>query len=513
MSTTQAVAIAAVALIVAYAFYRSSNSLPPPPGPKPLPVIGNVHQMPLEFQEKAFHEWGKIYGGDVIYTKIFQRSMVVLNSLQAARDLMEKRSSNYSSRPTFIFMCELLGWDTLTLMSYGNRSRKMRKWIQDTFQKKEALASYHHVQMREVGRVLARLLVKPEEFPTHFTTFSASMLMEITYGHRVANDDDFYVRVADRAIEATAKGGGMGSTLVDFFPILKYYPLWLPGSQFKRMAARTRELVQSMINAPYDMVKQRLESGAWPSMIGHLVEQHLHDGEISAEDEADIRGVGATIYSAGTETTATVMSIFILAMVREPDVYAKMQAEMEKFVGFERLPDLEDRQHLPYLNAVIKELYRWQPPSPLGLPHMVTNDDEYRGCRIPGQAMLISNIWSMSRDESLYPNPEKFDPERYLDPNIPPSKEELMDPKNIVFGFGRRACPGKEFADTGIYLMVSHIVATMSIAKATEANGQEITPPAEFEGGASRRPKPFKCVILPRSSKAVDLIRQLESTH
>ncbi|KAH8107959.1 cytochrome P450 [Cristinia sonorae] len=506
------VAISLVALTGTYVYYTSSRSLRSPPGPKALPVIGNIHQLPMEFQEKAFHEWGKVYG-DVIYTKIFRKSMIVLNSLEAARDLMEKRSGNYSSRPTFVLMCELLGWDTLTLMPYGNRSRKMRKWIQDTFQKKEALASYHHVQLREVSRVLARLVVNPAEFSTHFTTFSASMLMEVTYGHRVTSDDDFFVRVADRAIEETAKGGGMGSRLVDFFPILKHYPMWLPGSNFRRKVAETRQLVQSMINAPYDMVKQRLESGAWPSMIGHLVEQHLHDGKISAEDEADIRGAGATIYSAGTETTATVMCIFILVMVRQPDIYTKLQAEMDKFVGFERLPDLEDRVSLPYLNAVIKELYRWQPPLPLGLPHMVSNNDEYRGYHIPGQAMLMSNIWAMSQDESFYPNPEEFNPERYLDPDTPSAKVELMNPENIVFGFGRRACPGKEFADTGIYLMVAHIVATMSIGKAKDANGQEITPPAEFDGGISRRPTPFKCVILPRSSKAVDLIRQLELAH
>ena len=64
-----------------------------------------------------------------------------------------------------------LGWDTLTLLPYGERSRKMRKWTQDTFQKKEALTSYMSIQRREVGRVLASLLDNPGGFETHFTTY------------------------------------------------------------------------------------------------------------------------------------------------------------------------------------------------------------------------------------------------------------------------------------------------------------------------------------------------------
>lgn len=90
---------------------------------------------------------------------------------------------------------------------------------------------------------------------------------------------------------------------------------------------------------------------------------------------------------------------------------------------------------------------------------MVTNDDKYRGHRIPGQAMLIANIWcvfivvcvaasaalsdvvmhrGMSQDETLYPNPQEFLPDRYINRTVSPDKVDLLDPKNIVFGFGRR---------------------------------------------------------------------------
>lgn len=128
------------------------------------------------------------------------------------------------------------------MLYYGTRARKLRKWIADVYTKKEAILSYRPIVRREVGRVLTLLLAEPDSFSKHFTTyvclsaihalcpvadpnamselqrFSASMLMEITYGHRAATDDDYYVRIADHAIEETAKLAGMGSTVVDFFP-------------------------------------------------------------------------------------------------------------------------------------------------------------------------------------------------------------------------------------------------------------------------------------------------------
>lgn len=86
------------------------------------------------------------------------------------------------------------------------------------------------------------------------------------------------------------------------------------------------------------------------------------------------------------------METFVLAMVRNPDVYRKLQAEMDKVTRTERLPTLEDKPHLPYLECVLKEVYRWNPPVPLGLPHRLMEDDVYRGYHLPKGATIIANI-------------------------------------------------------------------------------------------------------------------------
>lgn len=101
----------------------SARRLKLPPGPRPDPFIGNIRQLSFDNQEVRFAEWGAAFGmclhchhtcpftlpptGDIVYFQVFGRSMIVLNSLKAAQDLMEKRSLNYSCRPRFVLIVEM----------------------------------------------------------------------------------------------------------------------------------------------------------------------------------------------------------------------------------------------------------------------------------------------------------------------------------------------------------------------------------------------------------------------
>lgn len=83
-------------------------------------------------------------------------------------------------------------------------------------------------------------------------------------------------------------------------------------------------------------------------------------------------------------------------MVLNPNVQKRAQEEIDRVVGTSRLPDMSDRENLPYINAVVNEVLRWHPVTPLGVTHAASEDDTYNGYFIPKGSILVSNIWCVS---------------------------------------------------------------------------------------------------------------------
>ncbi|KZT08511.1 cytochrome P450 [Laetiporus sulphureus 93-53] len=481
-----------------------------PPGPKRLPIIGNVLQVPLERQELTFAEWGNRFG-DVVYARLFHKHVIILNSVHAARELLEKRGAIYSDRPRFVMYAELIKafHPNLVLMKYGDAWRQQRKWFQATLLTRTALNSFQPVQRREMVRFLSELIRTPKDFASHIKRYTAGVLFEISYGHTVTSDDDEFVVKADEAFTGIVEAGGAGSTLVDFAPILQYIPAWMLGAGFKRQALEIRRSAFEAMNVPFMRVKDEMARGAAkPSYVSKLLEE-TSTGPTSAEDEIGIRAGASVMYQAGIDTTATAITSFVLAMTLFPDIYRKAQEEMDAVVGRSWLPTYTDRPSLPYLESVLKETFRWAAPAPLGVPHQVADDDEYRGYYIPGRSMIIANIWGMTRDPEMFPAPEVFDPERFR--KTPADTEDIPDPSTFIFGFGRRVCPGRMLADSSFWLIAANLVATMDIGRERNEAGQEVIPVPEFIPGAVRHPKPFLCSIKPRHSKVSQLLSQASS--
>ncbi|KZT03186.1 cytochrome P450 [Laetiporus sulphureus 93-53] len=483
-----------------------------PPGPNRLPIIGNALQVPFEHQELTFAEWGNRFG-DVVYARLFQKHVIVLNSVHAARELLEKRGAIYSDRPRFVMYAELAKayQPNIVLMNYGDAWREQRKWYQATLSTRAALNSFQPVQRREMARFLSELLRTPKDFALHIKRYTAGILFEVSYGHTVTSNDDDFVVKADEVMTELAESGGAGSTLVDFAPILQYIPAWMPGAGFKRKALELRRSTFESMNVPFMRVKDEMACGsAKPSYVSKLLEE-ISNSPTRAEDEIGIRAGAAVMYQAGNDTTATTITSFFLAMTLFPDVYRKAQEEMDTIIGRSQLPTHSDRPSLPYLECVLKETFRWAAPAPLGLPHQVSADDEYRGYYIPGGSMIIANIWAMTRDPGMFPSPEVFDPERFRE--TAENKEGALDPYTFIFGFGRRICPGRMLADSSIWLIAANLVATMDIGRERNEAGQEIIPVPEYIYGSIRHPKPFLCSIKPRHSKVPQLISQVHSDN
>ncbi|KAF5325955.1 hypothetical protein D9611_000766 [Ephemerocybe angulata] len=504
------VVLASTVVGAVYFAYRAITRTPSPghlpPGPKPLPFLGNALQMPTSNHPQTFREWASVYG-DIVYVRIFGQPMVIIDSLQAARDLLDKRSSIYSDRPRFVLFSELMGWHSAsTHVRYGPRFRKHRRFINQMFNSR-AVSAFLPLQQKERLTVMEGLLVSPEAFLDHFRRCAAATILKITYGHEVHSVDDQFIHLAERAATLTVQSGSPAATLVDFFPALRHIPTWAPFVSFKKQALETREAVNAMMAVPYELVKSEMKTGvAIPSYTSSLLESRANplDGSVLPEDEEDIRGSAGTLYAAAEETTLAYLHTFVLAMVLHPEVLKKAQAEMDRVVGNHRLPTMEDQESLPYFECVLKEVLRWNPVVPLGMPHRLMEDDYYRDFVIPKNSTVLVNIYSILQDCA---NSDKFYPERYLE------DESLPDPKNIIFGFGRRICPGRFLADSTVFLTLAALTALFDISPACDSEGNPTMPEIEYAVGFVSHPKHFNCSIKPRSESVLSLIKDSKLEH
>jgi cytochrome P450 len=127
-------------------------------------------------------------------------------------------------------------------------------------------------------------------------------------------------------------------------------------------------------------------------------------------------------------------------------------------------------------------------------------------------------MWLSSLDRAIlhdpkdYPDPETFNPSRYLtqDGTLDPS---VRDPRTACFGFGRRICPGRHLADASLFAAVCTLLATVDIVRPKDADGKEIVPQVDVTSGILSHPKPFPWAAHPRSRHAELLLSHALASH
>ncbi len=129
----------------------------------------------------------------------------------------------------------------------------------------------------------------------------------------------------------------------------------------------------------------------------------------------DLLGTTADLFSAGSETSSTTLRWALLYMIAYPEIQRKIQQEIDREVGPDHLPCLSDKAKLPYTEATLHEIQRISNIIPLGVPHEASGDVTFRGYDIPKGTLILPNLWALGMNQELWPEPNKFVPERFLD--------------------------------------------------------------------------------------------------
>ncbi|KAH9939661.1 cytochrome P450 [Epithele typhae] len=364
---------------------RNSKRKPLPPGPRPLPFIGNFLDVPHKNRPAVYRDLNDKYG-DVVYLDVLGQPTVILGSHAAAVDLLEKRSSIYSTRRVPP-MAEISGFDWFFVMSpYGDRWRRTRRAFHE-FMHAHAVPRHHHVMDAEVRKYLLCLLDDPARYRDHTTQLFSAVVLRVTYGLDVhAPGGAEYVQTVADAQKAIGEAFRFGKYPLAQVPLLRHLPGWVPGMGFKHECEGWRSAARRTLEVPWEAAQKAARGGnTGPSMASFLMEREEQCG-----GEEVAKAVAASVYAGGSETSTATLDVFYLAMASHPEAQVRAQRELEAVVGSDRLPTASDRHNLPYVTAVMKEVMRWKPVVPLGVAHRSVEEDEYMGYHIPkGTGVII----------------------------------------------------------------------------------------------------------------------------
>ncbi|EIW58805.1 cytochrome P450 [Trametes versicolor FP-101664 SS1] len=491
---------------------RRRRRLALPPGPPGIPVVGNVLDFPQSHYGAKFAELAAKYG-DLVYLELFGQPVVVVNSHDAAIDLLEKRSVNYSDRPRSV-MSELTEYDdwVFVLMHYNQKWRQHRRVVVQSFQPGDALVSAQPIVIASVHELLEGLLRTPDKFSEHLGFTLAKSTIRLVYGIQLTDPNDRFFDMASTIVQIGSEMAVPGAFLVDVIPILRFLPSWCPGAKFLRTAEAWKLQARAYRDQLFAAGKAAFDRGIVDSLIGRVFEEsdNMPPSETNAPGKMEemLRGAAAAAYGGSADTTHAAAHVFFLAMALHKDVQEKAQSELDSVVGPDRLPTFADRESLPYIAALVKEVLRWHVIAPIGVAHRSVADDVYDGYLIPAGTLIVPNQWAMARDETQYPDPDNFRPERFLrngkiDPNV-------RDPATFAFGFGRRICPGLHFVDMALFINFASILHVFNIGPPVDENDAVLPLKAEFaETSTNSRPEAFGCTIRPRSLNAAQLVHSL----
>ncbi|XP_045494470.1 probable cytochrome P450 304a1 [Colias croceus] len=185
------------------------------------------------------------------------------------------------------------------------------------------------------------------------------------------------------------------------------------------------------------------------------------------------------------------LSLLVERMLLQPEIQEGIHEEIDRVVGRDRIPTLDDRAKLPYTEACIREMLRFETLVPLGVAHRAMVDTKLEGFDIPKDTSVSVNLLSLHTDKKIWGDPENFRPERY----IVDGKLQVTSDKSLPFGAGRRLCAGETYARQGMFLVFAVFMQAFHVST---ADGRPLKKPAKRIQGIITSIPEFWVRVTPR---------------
>ncbi|CAG8314838.1 unnamed protein product [Penicillium salamii] len=511
VSSTSIWTVSIVAIVSLFAWMRTpwndgqGHSIPK--GPMGLPIIGSFYAL-TRFPELTLDFWAKKFG-KLYSIWLGNQLFVIVSDPNVAKDLMVTNGNVFSSRKEMYIKSQtVFAGRGITATPYNDRWRKHRR-IATTWLSQRAVDSYSPTLDRESLSLVKALFEEskgglvPVNPQPHAGRCSLNNMTTITFGFRTDSINHPLVAQALKLSREFMNCTGPMSNLVDFVSLLQYIPT--------PMHQRGKKLHKGLVDTYGGIIKdieQKMKSGG--QVTDCLAKTMVEVRKKENLDDLDMAILASAFMIGGVETTAAIMQWFSALIPAYPEIQKKAQEELDRVVGRDRLPDVEDEKNLPYCHAIIKEVERVHNPFWLGTPHVATDDFVYEGQYIPKDTVVVLNTWTMHNDSTRHSNPEKFNPDRYInDPLTSADSANVANPMerdHWMFGAGRRICPGMLVAEREIWLTISRMLWAFDMY---EIPGEPIDL-KEYDGLSGRSPVPFRIGLKPRHENVAKLLEGVE---
>ncbi|KOX69408.1 hypothetical protein WN51_05571 [Melipona quadrifasciata] len=459
-------------------------------GPVPWPFFGNQFLLKrltreLGGQSKAFLELSKQYASDVITLTIGNEKVFVVSGFKLCDTVL--KGAEFDGRPWNEFIkIRNMGKKHGISMNDGTEWKILRTWMMQTM-KNFGFGKREMIEMikNELIILLDSMNKKgPLRFKILITRSVLNVLWFLVSGQAFSTNAsvNYFVNLLERRAQVFDMTGGF----LNAFPWIRYIAPELSG--YNLLCTLNNELKDFLMKTIIEH-KKNYKPGSEADVIDMFLNEVKNNEESNVFTDEQLVMMLVDILLAGFTTTSTVLDFLFSCMIVYQDVQRKVQEEIDSVISRDRLPQMEDKAKLPYVEAVINEVHRLWPVFPIIGPRRVLHNTVLDKYTIPRDTTVLINLYSINSDPNIFPEPEKFMPERFM-------KNGTYEPNACVlqFGKGKRRCPGEVLAKSAIFILFTGVMQKYSLFPIPGKGPYSV----EINYGLTSSPKPYEALATPR---------------
>ncbi|XP_054631797.1 cytochrome P450 2F2-like [Dunckerocampus dactyliophorus] len=460
-----------------------------PPGPTVLPVLGNILSLSLGNPLQDFERLRKAYG-NVYSLYLGPKPVVVINGVHALKEALVSKATDFAGRPQDLYVNDTTNRKGVILADYGTSWKEHRRFALMTLRNfglgKNSMEERILAEIEFIMNTLEKSIGKTLSPRLMFHNASSNIICQVLFGRRYDYDEEFIKVIVQCFTENAKLANGPWAMLYDSLPMIRSLPLPFMKS-FENV--KTCQKLARRVLAEHKST--RVPGEPRDFMDCYLDELEKRSDEGTTFSESQLLMYALDLHFAGTDTTSNTLLTAFLYLMTHMHIQERCQQEIDEVLEGKDQVCFDDRNSMPYMQAVIHEVQRIANTVPLSVFHCTTKNTELMGYSIPKGTMIIPNLTSVLHEEGQWKFPHEFNPENFLN-----SKGEFVKPEAFMpFSAGPRMCLGEGLARMELFLIMVTLLRKFKFIWPEDAGEPDFTPVY----GVTLSPKPYHMKIQLRA--------------